>query len=188
MKLVLLRKLTKPGKVEKTAEIVDEEVIQQYEDWDERGPDIYQAEKPGLWAMAFDPNIFDCPRCGGDGGWDDDYGRAEVCSLCEGRGRIDTRETFPSEMSEEETELIGGELDYLVRVWGGVLLTPYNYLYWLSYNYKTRNRQERLVEASELEEGGEREDAVRKIAGVLAKSLEEELSHLEVWEGKGGNE
>lgn len=184
MKLLLLREFTKPGQVEKLAQIVDEKVVKNYADWTSREPNFYTAVKPGLRAWAFDPNIFDCPRCGGEGGWEDDWDHVEVCSLCKGRGRIDLFEVVPSDMSEAEAELIGEELAHYVRVWGHVFLAPSNYLYWLTASYRHHDWKDRLEKAYWLEERGEREKAIKKITGLkdIAGELKEDLTHLKVWE------
>lgn len=186
MKLLFLQQLTKPGEVRKLAQIVDERVAEAYDGWTRREPGSYAAVKPGLWARAFDPNIFYCPRCGGDGGWEDDWSHVEVCSLCEGRGRIDLFEVPPSDMSEAEAELIGEELAHYVMVWGHVFLTPSNYLYWLTTRYRRRDWKDRLEKAYELEEKGERDEAIKEITGDegIAERLKEDLIHLKVWEGK----
>lgn len=125
--------------------------------------------------MVRDPNIVDCPRCGGEGGWGD-YDEGETCSLCDGNGCIDLSLTEPNEMEANELLAVAKDLHRTRDLYGPATRTPTGMVYELAEGIPKQRREEVLQCAWEHAVRGKIQEAIDLLdMGYFADSYKEEL-------------
>jgi len=153
----------------------------------------FKSEKCQVWDVAYteyspvtgnptrvevlvrDPDVVDCPRCGGEGGWGD-FDEGEVCSLCGGRGCIDLNLTMPDEMDNDELLTISVDLRQMRDLYGPATRTPAGMVYELANSVPSQERKAVIQRAWEHASKGEVQKAIDLLdSGYFADSYKEEL-------------
>ena len=168
-----------------TTKVVNAEEIRN-ENWDFVNvptASYFRSTDDGGYVRAFDPNVVDCPTCGGEGGVFYHDGPPEACSTCGGEGVINLSTHSPGEFDKREIKTVSDEINRLVRLYGPHVLTPANYLYWLSGFASKAITPQTLESAYEHERQGKRDEAMATVLGGFTNDyIEDAVCFVKAWE------